>query len=72
VREFCEAAFGHLGLDWQRYVVVDPALTRPAEVDHLVGDAGKAEQTLGWKPSISFAQWVELMVEADLKALQND
>jgi GDPmannose 4,6-dehydratase len=71
VREFCEAAFGHLGLDWQQYVVTDPALTRPAEVDHLIGDAGKAAQKLGWKPSISFAQLVELMVDADLKALQD-
>jgi len=71
VREFCEAAFGHLGLDWQQYVVTDPALTRPAEVDHLIGDAGKAEQTLGWKPSITFAQLVELMVDADLKALRD-
>lgn len=71
VRELCEVAFGRLGLDWQKYVVVDPALVRPAEVDHLIGDASKAGRVLGWKPSVTFRQLIELMVDADLAAIRN-
>src|SRR6186997_2448252 len=54
VKELVEVAFAHVGLDWQKYVRTDPALIRPAEVDHLIGDAAKAKNSLGWKPSISF------------------
>src|SRR5687767_6867791 len=50
VREFCELAFGRVGLDYQQYVTVDPALFRPAEVDHLCGDSSRAQAKLGWKP----------------------
>jgi GDPmannose 4,6-dehydratase len=71
VREFCEVAFSHVGLDWQEHVVVDPAFIRPAEVDHLIGDASKAGRVLGWEPSVTFQQLVELMVDADLEALEN-
>jgi GDPmannose 4,6-dehydratase len=71
VREFCEVAFSHVGLDWQEHVVVDPAFIRPAEVDHLIGDASKAGRVLGWEPSVTFKQLVELMVDADLEALEN-
>jgi GDPmannose 4,6-dehydratase len=71
VRELCEVAFGHVGLDWQNHVVVDPALIRPAEVDHLIGDATKAGRVLGWEPSVTFQQLIELMVDADLEALRN-
>src|SRR5947209_7987259 len=67
VRELVEAAFGHAGLDWKQYVVEDPALRRPAEVDLLVGDAGKAHHELGWRPHVSFPELVRMMVEADLK-----
>jgi GDPmannose 4,6-dehydratase len=67
VRELVEAAFGLLELDWKKHVVQDPALIRPAEVDLLVGDSGKARRVLGWKPEVNFQQLIKLMVEADLK-----
>jgi len=66
VAEFVELAFHHVGLPWRDYVRQDPALTRPAEVDHLVGDASKARRVLGWQPTVNFPQLVELMVDADL------
>jgi GDPmannose 4,6-dehydratase len=66
VRELVETAFGHAGLEWQKYVRIDPALLRPAEVDHLVGDAAKAKRILGWAPSITFEQLIAMMVDADL------
>jgi GDPmannose 4,6-dehydratase len=69
VREFAEIAFEHAGLDWERYVVTDPAFLRPAEVDHLVGDASKARAALGWQPKVSFRELVEMMVDADLERL---
>ena len=70
VRELCREAFGYLGLDWEKYVVVDPAYLRPAEVDHLVGDAAKAGRVLGWEPTVTFRQLVRMMVDADLQALR--
>ncbi len=69
VREFCELAFGAAGLDYREYVVTDPKFIRPAEVDTLVGNPGKAESILGWKPETSFEQLVERMVAADLRRL---
>ena len=66
VRQLVETAFGHAGLEWQKYVRIDPALLRPAEVDHLIGDASKAKRILGWSPSITFEQLVARMVDADL------
>ena len=69
VRHLVEVAFGHAGLDWQRYVRTDPELLRPAEVDHLVGDASKAARVLGWTPSVDFEQLVTMMVDADLARL---
>jgi len=72
VRELCEEAFGYVGLDWQRYVVIDPRYYRPAEVDLLVGDASKARRVLGWEPTVTFKQLVRLMVDADLQALQEE
>jgi len=66
VRELVEIAFGHAGLDWQRYVSLDPAFLRPAEVDHLIGDPSKARKELGWTPSVDFAGLVRMMVDADL------
>ncbi len=71
VRELCEVAFSHVGLDWRDYVVVDPKHYRPAEVDLLIGDASKARRVLGWEPSVNFEQLVRMMVDADLQALQN-
>ncbi len=66
VREFCEVAFGHVGLDWEQHVVIDEAFFRPAEVDLLVGDATKAERVLGWKPETTFEDLVTMMVDADI------
>ncbi len=70
VREFCEVAFGHVGLDWEQYVVIDEAFYRPAEVDLLVGSADKAHEVLGWKPAVGFQDLVTMMVDADLDLLQ--
>jgi GDPmannose 4,6-dehydratase len=69
VREFCELAFGHVGLDADQYVKSDPEFLRPAEVDRLVGDASKAREQLGWEPRHSFRDLVEMMVDADLDRL---
>jgi GDPmannose 4,6-dehydratase len=69
VREFVEIAFDHAGVDWERHVTTDPAFLRPAEVDHLVGDASKARSVLGWQPKVSFGELVELMVDADVDRL---
>jgi GDPmannose 4,6-dehydratase len=69
VRELVEIAFARAGLDWQKFVKVDPALLRPAEVDHLLGDASKARKALGWKPQVDFKQLVEMMVDADIERL---
>jgi GDPmannose 4,6-dehydratase len=66
VREFCEAAFGAVGLDWQDYVKQDERFFRPAEVDLLVADPSKAKEQLGWTPSVSFEELVRRMVEADM------
>jgi GDPmannose 4,6-dehydratase len=69
VRELIELAFGHAGLDWQRHVRVDPALLRPAEVDHLLGDSSKARAELGWAPRVDFRQLIAMMVDADIQRL---
>ena len=66
VRQLVEYAFGHVGLDWRKYVRVDPAFLRPAEVDHLIGDASKARRVLGWAPEVDFERLVAMMVDADL------
>jgi GDPmannose 4,6-dehydratase len=68
VQEFVQLAFSAAGLDWQKYVEVDPQYFRPAEVDNLVADASKARRTLGWEPSVTFPDLVRLMVESDLRA----
>lgn len=67
VREFCEIAFGHVGLDWQKHVVVDPDFYRPAEIHQLIGDASRARRDLGWSPTTTFEELVRNMVEHDLK-----
>jgi GDPmannose 4,6-dehydratase len=71
VRELCEVAFARVGLDWRKHVVVDQAHVRPAEVDLLIGDAGKARATLGWHQKVSFRELVEMMVDADVAALRS-
>ncbi len=69
VRELVEVAFSHAGLDWRAHVRTDPALLRPAEVDHLVGDPAKAEAELGWRRSVDFERLVRMMVDADIARL---
>jgi GDPmannose 4,6-dehydratase len=71
VRELCQVAFDTVGLDYQKYVVIDQAFIRPAEVDLLVGDPSKAYKDLGWKCETDFATLIEMMVDADVKALQH-
>ncbi len=70
VRQLVETAFGHAGIDWKKCVRVDQALLRPAEVDHLIGDASKGRRVLGWSPTVSFEQLVVMMVDADLERLR--
>src|SRR5690606_23600793 len=70
VREFCEVAFGHVGLNYEDHVVIDEAFYRPAEVDLLVGSPEKARKVLGWEPSVDFQDLVTMMVDADLALLQ--
>jgi GDPmannose 4,6-dehydratase len=67
VREFLDVAFGHLGLDWQRHVQIDPRYYRPTEVDLLIGDPAKARRQLGWKPTVDFHRLGIMMVEADME-----
>ncbi len=69
VREFCEIAFGHAGLDYKEHVVQDERFYRPAEVDLLISDPTKARATLGWEPSVTFKELVTMMVDADIKRL---
>jgi GDPmannose 4,6-dehydratase len=72
VREFLEAAFGLLGLDWREYVVVDPRYFRPTEVDCLQGDPKKAQERLGWRPKVGFKELVQIMVEHDLELARQE
>jgi GDPmannose 4,6-dehydratase len=70
VREFCDLAFSHLGLNYKDHVVVDEQFFRPAEVDLLVGDYSKAQKVLDWNPTTTFKDLVTMMVEADVALLQ--
>jgi len=70
VRQLLEIAFGHLGMDYRDHVEIDPALLRPAEVYHLLGDSTKARQELGWKPKVGFDSLVKMMVDEDLARLE--
>jgi GDPmannose 4,6-dehydratase len=72
VRELCQVAFECVNLNWEDYVVVDEKFYRPAEVDLLIGDSGKAHAKLGWQPTVTFSQLVAMMVEADLAALHEE
>jgi GDPmannose 4,6-dehydratase len=69
VREVVEIAFDRVGLDWEKYVVLDEKFLRPAEVDLLIGDPTKAKEKLGWEPQTSFEELISLMVDADMKRL---
>jgi GDPmannose 4,6-dehydratase len=70
VREFCETAFNHVGLDYRKHVVVDELYFRPTEVDLLMGDASKARKILGWQPKTTFEELVKMMVESDIELLK--
>ena len=70
VQDFVQAAFGHVGLDWKKHVVIDPKLVRPAEVDLLISNPRRAREELGWTPKVSFAELVRMMVDADVALLQ--
>jgi len=70
VREFLEVAFDSAGLDWRKYVEIDPRYYRPTEVDLLVGDYSKAKNKLGWEPKVKFVELAKLMVEADMALLK--
>jgi GDPmannose 4,6-dehydratase len=70
VKEFVQLAFGFADLDWEKYVKIDPRFHRPAEVDLLIGDAAKAKKVLGWEPKTSFKQLVKMMMDADLKLVE--
>ncbi|MGD1995535.1 MAG: GDP-mannose 4,6-dehydratase [Anaerolineae bacterium] len=72
IREMCKEAFGYLELDWEEHVVQDPRFMRPAEVDLLVGDAGKAKRVLGWVPTVSFRRLVQMMVDSDMQLLKQE
>jgi GDPmannose 4,6-dehydratase len=69
VKELVQEAFGRAGLDWEKYVRIDPRFLRPAEVDHLIGDSSKARKELGWTPSVDFRGLVHMMVDADIERL---
>ena len=70
VERLVEVAFSHAGLDWHDHVKMDERFVRPAEVDLLIGDRSKAENELGWTPTVGFEQLVQMMVDADLDRLQ--
>lgn len=72
VREFVEAAFGHVGLDWEKHVAFDPRYLRPTEVDYLKGDPSKARDALGWTPTVKFDELVRMMVEADVELAEGE
>ena len=70
VRDFCEAAFGYLGLDYRKHVVVDNLYLRPTELNTLMGDPTKARKLLGWEPSVTFEELVRMMVDSDMELLR--
>jgi GDPmannose 4,6-dehydratase len=71
VKELVEVAFSRVGLDWNKYVVIDPKFIRPAEVDLLIGSPAKAEAKLGWKPKVSFKELIHMMVDSDLELVKS-
>src|SRR5690606_16423832 len=71
VRELVEVAFGHVGLDWTKFVQTDPRFIRPAEVDLLMADPSRARRELGWEPKVSFRELVAMMVDADIERLSS-
>jgi GDPmannose 4,6-dehydratase len=72
VKEFLQTAFAHLHMDWEEHVEIDPAYFRPTEVDALIGDASKAREALGWKPTVFFDELARIMVDADVQAIEDE
>lgn len=72
IKEFLDEVFGHLSLDWKKYVETDPRYFRPTEVDLLLGDAGKAKKLLGWQPKVTFKQLAKMMTDADMKIAEKE
>jgi GDPmannose 4,6-dehydratase len=72
VREFLDEVFGYLGLDWKKYVEIDPKYYRPTEVDMLLGDASKAKEILGWSPKVGFKELARIMTDADMRLAQRE
>ena len=72
VRELCEIAFAHVGLDWQNHVEIDTRYRRPTEVDHLLGDSSKARSVLGWRPSVGYHELIVMMVESDVELARQE
>jgi GDPmannose 4,6-dehydratase len=72
VREFLDEVFGYLGLDWHKYVEIDPRYFRPSEVDYLRGDPSKAKRVLGWQPKVTFKELARMMTDADMKLAENE
>ena len=70
VKEFVQEAFGHVGLEWEKYIKYDARYERPAEVELLIGDPAKAKRQLGWEPKVRFKELVQIMVDADLEMLE--
>ena len=72
VRELCEAAFSHAGLDYREFIEIDPRYYRPTEVDFLLGDPSKAARQLGWKPRTSFKELIRIMMDSDLELAERE
>jgi GDPmannose 4,6-dehydratase len=72
VRNVCEVAFSHLGLDFQDFVVINESLIRPAEIDLLLGNPAKAKRDLGWEPKVTFEELIRMMVDADIERLREN
>jgi GDPmannose 4,6-dehydratase len=72
VKQLCQEAFSYAGLDWEKYVEVDPQYFRPTEVDYLLGDPSKARKAFGWKPKTSFEQLVRMMVDSDMHLAESE
>jgi len=72
VREFLDEVFGHLDLDWQKYVEIDPRYLRPTEVDFLQGDSSKARKVLGWEPKVTFKELAKMMTDADMELAEHE
>ena len=70
IREFCDEAFGYLGLDYKKFVVTDPSFLRPSEIEYMIGNSSKAKRLLGWEPKVGFKKLIKLMVDAEMEAFK--